>query len=210
MDEKAGPAGRCGLQKGGGRTECRHPRPRPERRDLPHLRLRRRPRGAVRRGTGYLRKDGSEEQRMAVGPAAALSGGVRGRRTVHFVVRRKECPRHRLACVGHRGLYHLPFLLHQAGGQILQGGQALQLGAEGRSLLEAHQTSDEVAGAAGRTGCPGGGRCDPQEPLLRLRRHPHLLGAESDSPPRRHHRCHRPGGLRQIHLWPGLPLRGPL
>ena len=210
MDEKAGPAGRCGLQKGGGRTECRHPRPRPERRDLPHLRLRRRPRGAVRRGTGYLRKDDGEEQRVAVGSAAALSGGVRGRRTVHFVVRRKECPRHRLACVGHRGLYHLPFLLHQAGGQILQGGQALQLGAEGRSLLEAHQTSDEVAGAAGRAGCPGGRRCDPQEPLLRLRRHPHLLGAESDSPSRRHHRCHRPGGLRQINLWPGLPLRGPL
>lgn len=38
----------------------------------------------------------------------------------------------------------------------------------------------------------------------------HLLGAESDSPSRRHHRCHRPGGLRQINLWPGLPLRGPL
>jgi len=106
--------------------------------------------------------------------------------------------------------YHLPFLLHQAGGQILQGGQALQRGAEGRSLLEAHQASDEVAGAAGRAGCPGGRRCDPQEPLLRLRRHPHLLGAESDSPSRRHHRSHRPGGLRQIHLWPGLPLRGPL
>ncbi|MFR5372047.1 MAG: ABC transporter transmembrane domain-containing protein [Faecalibacterium prausnitzii] len=137
---------------------------------------------------------------------AASEAGV----TVHFVVRRKECPRHRLACVGHRGLYHLPFLLHQAGGQILQGGQALQLGAEGRGLLEAHQTSDEVAGAAGRAGCPGGGRCDPQEPLLRLRRHPHLLGSESDSPSRRHHRCHRPGGLRKIHLWPGLPLRGPL
>ena len=44
MDEKAGAARRCGLQEGGGRAERRHAGPRPERRDLPHLRLRGRPR----------------------------------------------------------------------------------------------------------------------------------------------------------------------
>ncbi len=57
------PVQRAGAayKKAAGRTECRHLRPRPERRDLPHLRLRRRPCGAVRRGAGYLRKDDGEK-----------------------------------------------------------------------------------------------------------------------------------------------------
>ena len=39
MDEKAGAARRCGVQKGGKCAERCHPRPRPECCDLPHLRL---------------------------------------------------------------------------------------------------------------------------------------------------------------------------
>ena len=39
VDEKAGAAGRCGLQKGRRCPECRHAGPRPERCHLPHLRL---------------------------------------------------------------------------------------------------------------------------------------------------------------------------
>ena len=39
MDEKAGAARRCGVQKGGKCAEHCHPRPRPECCDLPHLRL---------------------------------------------------------------------------------------------------------------------------------------------------------------------------
>ncbi len=39
MDEKAGAARRCGLQKGGRCAERCHAGPRPECRDLPHLRL---------------------------------------------------------------------------------------------------------------------------------------------------------------------------
>ena len=39
MDEKAGAARRCGLQKGGWCPERCHAGPCPERRDLPHLRL---------------------------------------------------------------------------------------------------------------------------------------------------------------------------
>ncbi len=36
----------------------------------------------------------------------------------------------RLEHMGHCGVHHLSFLFHQAGGQILQGGKAVQLGAE--------------------------------------------------------------------------------
>ena len=39
MDEKAGAARRCGVQKGSKCAERCHPRPRPECCDLPHLRL---------------------------------------------------------------------------------------------------------------------------------------------------------------------------
>ena len=81
--------------------------------------------------------------------AAAVSGGVRSRRAVHPVVRRKKCAGHRVEPLGHCRIHHLPVLLYQAGGQILQGGKAVQRRTEGRSLLEAHQAADEAAGAAG-------------------------------------------------------------
>ena len=55
----------------------------------------------------------------------------------------------RLEQLGHCGVHHVPLLLYEADGQILQGGQALQRGAKGRGLLEAHQTPDENARAAG-------------------------------------------------------------
>ena len=53
------------------------------------------------------------------------------------------------SALGHCRIHHLPVLLYQAGGQILQGGKAVQRRTEGRSLLEAHQAADEAAGAAG-------------------------------------------------------------
>ena len=59
-----------------------------------------RPRGAVRGRAEHLRKDRRAQQRVAVGPAAAVSGGVRSRRAVHFVVRRQKCAGHRLAAPG--------------------------------------------------------------------------------------------------------------
>ena len=147
---------------------------------------------------------------MAVRSAAALSGGIRGRDPLHPVVRRKECAGHRLEQLGYRCLHHLPLLFHQAGGQILQGGQALQRGAKGRSLLEAHQTPDENARAAGCPADPGGTGGNTERTRLLLWRRACLLRPEPDGPPRRYHRHHRPGRLRKIHPWPRIPLRNAL
>ena len=147
---------------------------------------------------------------MAVRAAAALSGGIRGRDPLHPVVRRKECAGHRLEPLGYRRLHHLPLLFHQAGGQILQGGQALQRGAKGRGLLEAHQTPDENARAAGCPADPGGTGGDAERTRLLLWGRACLLRPEPDGPPRRYHWRHRPGGLRQIHAGQGVPLRAAL
>ena len=147
---------------------------------------------------------------MAVRSAAALFGGIRGRDPLHPVVRRKECAGYWLEPLGYRRLHHLPLLFHQAGGQILQGGQALQRGAKGRGLLEAHQTPDENARAAGCPADPGGTGCDAERTRLLLWRRACLLRPEPDGPPRRYHRHHRPGCLRKIHPWPRIPLRNAL
>ena len=107
-------------------------------------------------------------------------------------------------------VHHLPFLLHETGGQILQGGKAVQLGAESRGLVEAHQAADEAAGAAGSPAYPGGAGRDAGKPLLCLWRRTHLFRPEPDGAPRRYHWHHRPGGLRQIHLRQGVPVRSTL
>ena len=106
------------------------------------------PGGAVRAHAGHLREDRRPQQRVAVGPAAAVSGRVGGGRAVHSVVRREKRPRHRVARMGYCGVHYVSFLLYQADGQILQGGEAVQLGAEGRGLMEAHPAADEIAGDA--------------------------------------------------------------
>ena len=147
---------------------------------------------------------------MAVRAAAALSGGIRGRDPLHPVVRRKECAGYWLEPLGYRRLHHLPFLFHQAGGQILQGGQALQRGAKGRGLLEAHQTPDENARAAGCPADPGGTGGDAERTCLLLWGRACLFRPEPDGPPRRYHRHHRPGRLRKIHPWPRISLRSAL
>ena len=94
--------------------------------------------------------------------------------------------------------------------QILQGGQALQRGAKGRGLLEAHQTPDENARAAGCPADPGGTGCDAERTRLLLWGRACLFRPEPDGPPRRYHRHHRPGHLRKIHPWPRIPLRSAL
>ncbi len=65
-----------------------------------------------------------------------------------------KCAGHRVEPLGHCRIHHLPVLLYQAGGQILQGGKTVQRRTEGRSLLEAHQAADEAAGAAGALQVP--------------------------------------------------------
>ncbi|MFR5796975.1 MAG: hypothetical protein ACLUI3_16560 [Christensenellales bacterium] len=57
----------------------------------------------------------------------------------------------RLARVGYRGVYDLPLLLYEDGGEILQGGEAVQRGAARGGFVEAHQADDEnAAGASSR------------------------------------------------------------
>ena len=64
-------------------------------------------------------------KRVAVRPAAAVSGGIRSRGAVHPVVRREKCTRNGLECMGHWRFHHLPVLLHEADGEVLQGGKAV-------------------------------------------------------------------------------------
>ena len=92
---------------------------------------------------------------MASGPAAAVSGGIGGRCAVYFVVRSKKYSGERLEYLGYCGADHIPFLLHQADGEIIEGGKAVQFGSEGGGFLETHQAADEITGRAGTAGCPG-------------------------------------------------------
>ena len=200
VDEKAGAARRRRLQKGRRCVKRRHAGPCPERRHLPHLRLRDRPRGPVRGRADHLRKDRRAQQRVAIGPAAAVSGGVRSGRAVHFVVRCQKRAGHRVAGLGHCGVYYVPLLLYQADGKIVESSEAVQRSAESRSLLEAHQTADETAGGAGRAGCARPSRCDARRSVLWVYRGADFCGAGSDSPPGGDHRHYGAGGLRKIHF----------
>ena len=85
-----------------------------------------------------------------------------------------------------------------------------QRGAKGRGLLEAHQTPDENARAAGCPADPGGTGCGAERTRLLLWRRACLLRPEPDGPSRRYHRHHRPGRLRKIHHWPRISLRSAL
>ena len=57
--------------------------------------------------------------------------------------------------------FYVSFLLYQADGEILQGGEAVQLGAEGGGLMEAHSAADEVPGDAGASRRSVSGGRDP-------------------------------------------------
>ena len=167
-------------------------------------------RGTLRGCAEELRKGCCAFQRVAVRPAAAVSGGIRSRGAVHPVVRREERTRHRLARMGHRRLHHLPVLLHEADGEVLQGGKAVQLRAESGSVVEAHQAADEVAGSAGRPPHPAVCRRDARQSVLHLRRRADFLRSFADSASRRHHRRDWPCRLRQIHLRARISLRNAL
>ena len=147
---------------------------------------------------------------MAVGPAAAVSGRVGGGGAVHSVVRGEKRPRFRVARMGYCGVHYVSFLLYQADGEILQGGEAVQLGAEGGGLMEAHSAADEVPGDAGASRRSVSGGRDPRESFLCLRRPAGFLRAEPDGPSGGYHRRYRAGGLRQVHLRAGVPLRSAL
>ncbi len=112
-----------------------------------------------------LRDRRRAQQRAAVGAAAAVSGRVQRGRTVHTVAGRKKRSRYRMEHLGHCGVHHVSFLLYQADGEILQGGEAVQLGAEGGGLMEAHSAADEKAGGAPGTGYPGARSGDAQRSL---------------------------------------------
>ncbi len=74
--KKACSARRSGVQESGECAQRRNARPRAERRDLPYLRLRGRPRGTLRKRAEELRKGCCAFQRVAIRPATAVSGGI--------------------------------------------------------------------------------------------------------------------------------------
>ena len=157
---------------------------------------------AVRGRADHLRKDRRAQQRVAVGPAAAVSGGVRSGRAVHSVVRCQKRAGHRLAGLGHCGVYYVPLLLYQADSKVVEGSEAVQRSAESRGLLEAHQAADETAGGAGRAGCARPAADVTLEDLsFAVYRRADFCRAGSDSPPGGDHRHYGAGGLRKIHFW---------
>ena len=70
-------------------------------------------------------KTAVKKQRVAIGAAAPLSGGVGSGRAVPPVVRGEKRAGNRMEQLGHSGVYHFPFLLYEADGEVLQGGEAL-------------------------------------------------------------------------------------
>ena len=133
---------------------------------------------------GYLRKDDGEKQCVAVGSAAALSGASEA--GVLFIL---WFGAKNVLGTGWRVWDIAAFTtflscftkLVVKSSKVAKLFNSVQKAEVSWKRIKPLMKSPEQLG---RTGCPGGGRCDPQESLLRLRRHPHLFGSESDSPSR--------------------------
>lgn len=70
-------------------------------------------------------KKSSECEYLGKRHAAFVSDHIHDGSCFYSVVWRQKCAGQRLDRLGHRGIYHISFLLYQAGCQILQGGQAV-------------------------------------------------------------------------------------
>ena len=139
-------------QKAAGAAQHGHAGSGAERRDHRIYGCERNPEGQYEHTLDTYEKTAARSNVWQSAPAAAVSGRVGGGGAVHSVVRGENVPRFRVARMGYCGVHHVSFLLYQADGEILQGGEAVQLGAEGgvswkriQPLMKSPETLEPLA-----------------------------------------------------------------